>query len=70
MVLFHTQRTDYSAKEAGKFTLTIGELIEVLSSFDEDEKIVFCNDNGYTYGKIKENLLVEVDDEEEYDDED
>ena len=68
MVLFHTQRTHYSAKEAGKFTLTIGELIEALSQFDEDEKIVFCNDNGYTYGKIDENLLVDVDDDE--DDED
>ena len=65
MVLFHTQRTDYSAQEAGKFTLTIGELIKELKMFDEDEKIVFCNDNGYTYGKIDENLLVEVDDEEE-----
>ena len=69
MILFHTTRTDYSAKEAGKFTLTIGELIKELNMFDEDEKIVFCNDNGYTYGQIDENLLVEVDDEEE-DDED
>lgn len=70
MVLLHTTRTDYSATEAAKHTISVGELIRELENFDEDEKIVFCNDNGYTYGSISGRLIVEVDDEEEKDEED
>lgn len=65
MVLLHTQRSHYSANEAAKHSLSVGELIEALSQFDEDDKIVFCNDNGYTYGTIYESFLVETDEEED-----
>ena len=69
MFLLHTKRSDYSAKEAAKHTISVGELIRELENYDEDEPIVFCNDNGYTYGSISTRLVVEVDDEEEEDDE-
>lgn len=33
-------------------TMTVGDLIEYLSQFDEDTKVILNNDNGYTYGSI------------------
>ena len=33
-------------------TVTVGELIEILSNLDEDMEIYLCNDKGYTYGSI------------------
>ena len=41
-------------------TLTVGELIEILSDFDEDLPVVLNNDNGYTYGEIVEYGIEEV----------
>lgn len=41
-------------------TLTVGELIEILSGFDEDLPVVLNNDNGYTYGEIVEYNIEEV----------
>lgn len=35
-------------------TLTVGELIRVLSGYDEDTPVYLRNDNGYTYGEITE----------------
>lgn len=35
-------------------TLTVGELIDILSNFDEDLPVILNNDNGYTYGEIVE----------------
>ena len=29
-------------------TMTVGELIEFLNNFDEDEKVYLSHDNGYT----------------------
>ena len=33
-------------------TMTVGELIEYLKQFDDDDKVILNNDNGYTYGSI------------------
>ena len=33
-------------------TMTVGELINFLSDYDEDTPIMINNDNGYTYGSI------------------
>lgn len=35
-------------------TLTVGELIEILSNYDEDTPVYLRNDNGYTYGSLTE----------------
>ena len=35
-------------------TLTVGELIRILSDYDEDTPVYLRNDNGYTYGDITE----------------
>lgn len=45
--------------------MTIGELIAYLQdNFDEDSKIIFSNDNGYTYGVIKEYQIDEMNEED------
>lgn len=46
-------------------TITVGELIEILSGFDEDLPVVLNNDNGYTYGEIVEYGIEEAEYNEE-----
>lgn len=50
------RRSGYSPDDCGK-TLTVGELIEILSEFDEDRPVYLRNDNGYTYGNITERTI-------------
>lgn len=60
------KRNGYGIDQCGR-TLTVGELIELLSEFDEDRPVYLRNDNGYTYGSITErdiNTAEEI--EEEY----
>ena len=56
------RRSGYAPDDCGK-TLTVGELIEILSDFDEDLPVYLRNDNGYTYGIIPSEDLEEGDDE-------
>ena len=48
-------------------TMTVGELIEYLSSYDEDTPVMINNDNGYTYGSITAGSFrdEEMDDDED-----
>ena len=46
-------RNGYGIDQCGR-TLTVGELIELLSDYDEDTPVYLRNDNGYTYGSITE----------------
>ena len=46
-------------------TMTVGELIEFLNNFDEDEKVYLSHDNGYTYGGITVSRFEEVEEETE-----
>lgn len=55
------KREGYSVDQCGR-TFTVGELIEILSAFDEDTPIYLRNDGGYTYGSITE-LDIELDEE-------
>ena len=60
------KREGYAPDQCGS-TMTVGELIDYLSQFDEDAKIYYSNDNGYTYGSIKDYQIQEnyEDDEDE-----
>ena len=42
----------YSDEQAEKASMTVGEFIELLKMYDENDKIALCNDNGYTYTAI------------------
>ena len=52
IVILNTTRTDYDIRDAADCSITVGELIEELRGYDEDYKVVFRNDNGYTHGSI------------------
>lgn len=51
VIMFYTGRDGYGIDQCGD-TLTVGELIDILSEYDEDTEIFYKNDNGYTYGRI------------------
>lgn len=57
MVFLKTNRSEYDANSAAKCSMTVGELIEVLENFRQTDKIVFSNDNGYTYGYVDEDCV-------------
>ena len=52
-----TNRSEYSIQDAAQRSLTVGELIRELGQLDENAKIVFSNDNGYTYGYVTESCV-------------
>jgi len=52
VITLETKRTGYSIEQVVDRTMTVGELIDYLSDFDEDSPIVFSNDGGYTFGEI------------------
>lgn len=54
------KRNGYDPKQCGR-TLTVGELIEILNNYDSDRPVYLRNDNGYTYGSIRE---YDIEDEE------
>ena len=67
-LILYTEREGYAVDQCSK-TMTVGELIEVLSQYDENTKVYFCNDHGYTYGSVTEDCIDEDEYEEEEEDE-
>ena len=57
-ITLETKREGYAPDQCGS-TMTVGELIQYLSQFDENSKIYFSNDNGYTYGSLKDYQIQE-----------
>lgn len=68
IVILNTSRDTYDIRESADCSITVGELISELRNYEEDDKIVFSNDNGYTYGYIRreslDDKLVETREEE------
>lgn len=62
-------RNGYSPEQCGR-TMTVGELIEFLSEYDENRPVYLSNDNGYTYGSIGELDFFEKEEEPEEEEED
>jgi hypothetical protein len=57
-LIYSTFREGYSIDQVRK-TMTVGELIDFLSQYDEDTPIYLDFDNGYTYGGITEDRFEE-----------
>ena len=58
-------RREGYAPDQIKRTMTVGELIDYLSQFDEDCPVMLDNDNGYTYGSIDWNSFGEIESTED-----
>lgn len=52
IVTLKTNRDFYDAKECAENSLSVSEFMDMLSNYPSDAKIVFSNDNGYTYGVV------------------
>lgn len=46
-------------------TMTVGELIDILSQYDEDQPVYIRNDNGYTYGSVQLDSVTEGEEDED-----
>ena len=57
-ILIEAEREGYDPEQCEN-TMTVKELIEVLSDYSGDTKVYISNDNGYTYGSIKRNSIRE-----------
>lgn len=68
VVKFKTHRSDYDIRESMSEAITVEELIAILECYPSDAKVVFDNDNGYTFGEIT-GSLVRLADVETYDEE-
>ena len=60
VVALRTNRDYYDVREAAEYSLTVDELIDVLSNYSGDAKVVFSNDNGYTYGVVSDNTVKNI----------
>ena len=65
-------RSGYSPDQVLENTMSVGELIAVLSDFDVDMPVIISNDRGYTYSPIGFDAVNEASypDDEYYDEED
>jgi len=63
--LFIEGRRQGYAPEQIKGTMTVGELINYLSDFNEDMPVMLKHDNGYTYGSITYESFEESDEGED-----
>lgn len=52
-LFIESTRMGHTPEQCGN-TMSVGELIEYLEQFEEDTKVYISNDNGYTYGPIRE----------------
>ena len=57
IVTIKTSRDYYDAKECAEYSLSVAEVIDILSRCPNDAKVVFSNDNGYTYGIVDNNTF-------------
>lgn len=62
-LIFHTTREGYGIDQIRR-TMTVGELIDFLSDYDEDIPVYLAFDNRYTYGGVREGCF-ELDYEED-----
>ena len=59
-LMIEGRREGYSPDQIHS-TMTVGDLIDYLSQFDEDTPVLLNNDNGYTYGSIDYGSFDEAD---------
>ncbi|MBR1736653.1 MAG: hypothetical protein IJ736_06500 [Firmicutes bacterium] len=62
-IFLHTNQNGYEPDQCGR-TMTVEELISLLSEFEPDKEVFLKNDDGHTYGNIRESDFAI----EEYDD--
>ena len=60
IVTLNTNRSEYDIRDAAACSMTVRELIDELEcNYNDGDKIVFSNDNGYTYGYVTADHIAE-----------
>ena len=70
IVMLLTNREEYDIRDAASRSMTVRQFIDELEcNYNENDKIVFNNDNGYTYGYVGagyiDSIRVETHEEED-----
>lgn len=52
IIKLKTGRDTYDKIDAARYSMTAEELIKILSEYPADAKVIFSNDNGYSYGYV------------------
>ena len=60
VIKLRTSREYYSIKECAEHSLSVAEVIDILSYLPKDAKVVFSNDNGYTFGAVNDDTIKSV----------
>lgn len=64
-VVFEASREGYGIDQIADRAMTVGELISILSDYDEDALFVLSHDNGYTYGSVSSMMMGEAEEDED-----
>lgn len=59
-LIIDAKREEYSIFQI-RWTLTVGELKDLLEEYDDETPIYLSHDDGYTYGGISSNGIEEID---------
>lgn len=59
IVKLYTSRDEYDIRNAADCSVSVEELIDILRGFNPNDKVVFSNDGGYTYGIINSESVKE-----------
>ena len=57
VVKLKTNRDFYDIRESMEYAMTVSELIEILKRCPQDAKVIFDNDNGFTFGEVTPNAV-------------
>lgn len=53
-----TSREDYDIRDSAESALSVEKVIGILTYLPKDAKMVFCNDNGFTFAPIRRSTFV------------
>lgn len=74
VLIIEGNRSGYGIDQVKSYTMTVGELIEKLSRYDNNTKIVIGNDmtryGFYTYGRVNTIYNVDVNEDGDFEKED
>lgn len=63
-IVFEVDRSGYSIDQVADKALTVGDLKEMLESYDDDTLVIWSHDNGYTYGALDAEPICADEDED------
>ena len=60
IIRIRTENEEYAIRDVLSDTMSVGDLIDVLKNMPSEAKIVFTNDNGFTFGGLRYDSFREI----------